>query len=322
MGVADSLWEKDLNIVSYGDYLANLDAAKTKKAKDKIAVIYAEGEIVGGEGSGSDIGTDLAAQIQKAVKDKNVKALVLRVNSPGGSVLTADIIYQELMKVKERMPVVASYGNYAASGGYYISCMADKIFAQPNTLTGSIGVFGTIPNTQELLTKKLGFDFDEVKTNKNATAFKSMSRPMSAYEKAVMQQNIEEIYEGFVSKVAAGRGMTWAQVDSIGQGRVWSGTNALQIGLVDSLGGLEDALAYAASLAGLENYTTVEYPKEKDFMTQLMEMFSAKASAKMQMRMTEEMGAEWSEAYRLLMQVRDAKEPQVWARMEDVVVFE
>lgn len=322
MGVADSLWEKELNIVSYGDYLANLNAAKSKKAKDKIAVVYAEGEIVGGEGSGNGIGTDLAAQIQKAVKDKNVKALVLRVNSPGGSVLTADIIYQELMKVKAKMPVVASYGNYAASGGYYISCMADRIFAQPNTLTGSIGVFGTIPNAQELLTKKLGFDFDEVKTNKNATAFKSMSRPMNAYEKAMMQQNIEEIYEGFVSKVAAGRGMTWAQVDSIGQGRVWSGTSALQIGLVDTLGGLEDALACAASLAGLENYTVVEYPKEKDFMAQLMEMFSAKASAKMQLRMTEEMGAEWSEAYRLLMQLRDANEPQVWARMEDVVVFE
>ncbi|MDE7357722.1 MAG: S49 family peptidase [Bacteroidales bacterium] len=161
-----------------------------------------------------------------------------------------------------------------------------------------------------------------MKTNKNATAFKSVSRPMNAYEKEVMQQNIEEIYEGFVSKVAAGRGMTWAQVDSIGQGRVWSGTNALQIGLVDSLGGLEDALAYAASLAGLENYTTVEYPKEKDFMTQLMEMFSAKAAAKMKMRMAEEMGTEWNEAYKLLMQVRDAKEPQVWARMEDVVVFE
>lgn len=322
MGVADSLWEKDLNIVSYGDYLANLDAAKTKKAKDKIAVVYAEGEIVSGEGSGNNIGTDLAAQIQKAVKDKNVKALVLRVNSPGGSVLTADIIYQELMKVKEKMPVVASYGNYAASGGYYISCMADKIFAQPNTLTGSIGVFGTIPNAQELLTKKLGFDFDEVKTNKNATAFSSVSRPMNAYEKAMMQQNIEEIYEGFVNKVAAGRGMTWAQVDSIGQGRVWSGTNALQIGLVDSLGGLEDALAYAASLAGLETYTTVEYPKEKDFMAQLMEMFSVKAGARMQARMMEEMGAEWNEAYKLLMQVCEAKEPQVWARMEDVVIFE
>ena len=155
MGVADSLWEKELNIVSYGDYLANLDAAKTKKTKDKIAVVYAEGEIVSGEGSGNSIGTGLAAQIQKAVKDKNVKALVLRVNSPGGSVLTADIIYQELMKVKAKMPVVASYGNYAASGGYYISCMADRIFAQHNTLTGSIGVFGTIPNAQELLTKKL-----------------------------------------------------------------------------------------------------------------------------------------------------------------------
>ena len=322
MGVADSLWEKDLNIVSYGDYLANLDAAKTKKAKDKIAVVYAEGTIVGGAGSGGDIGTDLAAQIQKAVKDKNVKALVLRVNSPGGSVLTADIIYQELMKVKAKMPVVASYGNYAASGGYYISCMADRIFAQPNTLTGSIGVFGTIPNAQELLTKKLGFDFDEVKTNKNATAFASVSRPMNAYEKAVMQQSIEDIYDGFVSKVAAGRGMTWAQVDSIGQGRVWSGTNALQIGLVDSLGGLEDALACAASLAGLDTYTTVEYPKEKDIVAQLMEMFSAKASAKMKMRMAEEMGAEWNEAYKLLMQVREAKEPQVWARMEDVLLFE
>lgn len=322
MGMADSLEGKGLNVVSYGDYLANLDAAKAKKAKDKIAVVYAEGEIVGGEGSGNDIGTGLAEQIQKAVKDKNVKALVLRVNSPGGSVLTADIIYQELMKVKAKMPVVASYGNYAASGGYYISCMADRIFAQPNTLTGSIGVFGTIPNAKELLTKKLGFDFDEVKTNKNTTAFVGVSRPMTSYEQAVMQQSIEDIYEGFVSKVAAGRGMTWAQVDSIGQGRVWSGTNALQIGLVDTLGGLEDAIACAASLAGLETYATVEYPKEKDFATQLMEMFSAKAEARMKMRMAEELSAEWMEAYKLLMQVREAKEPQVWARMEDVIIFE
>ena len=318
MGVADSV---DVNMVSLPDYLASSFPEK-KKAKDKVAVVYAQGEIVGGKGSASSIGTDLADQIQKALKDKNVKALVLRVNSPGGSVLTADIIYQEMMKAKAKMPVVASYGDYAASGGYYISCMADRIFAQPNTLTGSIGVFGTIPNAEKLLTRKLGFTFDHVQTNENSTAFTGVSRPMTAYEEAVMQQSIEEIYAGFVGKVAQGRKMTPAGVDSIGQGRVWSGTSALQIGLVDELGGLDDAVECAAELAGLTRYEKEEFPKDKDFTTQLLELFNEMKVEQAQEAIARQFGTAGLETYQFLSGFLQQDGAQIWMRMPEVFVVE
>lgn len=316
MGLADSV---KVNKVALSDY-ANA-VKKDSKAKNKIAVVYAEGEIVMGEGSQDNIGTDLAEQIKKAVKDKNVKALVLRVNSPGGSVLTSDIIYQELMKAKEKMPVVASYGNYAASGGYYISCMAHKIYAQPTTLTGSIGVFGIIPNVKGL-TNKLGVNVDEVGTNKNSTALNGIFRPMTSYEKAVMQQNIEEIYAGFIGKVAQGRNMTTAQVDSIGQGRVWSGANAIEIGLVDELGGLQDAIAAAASMAQIEDYSLVEYPKEKSLSEQIFSMLNDMEARAAESYIGRKFGYTGLNAYYQISDIMQMDKPQVLARMPEIPVIE
>lgn len=316
MGLSDSV---RVNKISLTDYAKNLKSET--KSKDKIAVIYAEGEIVTGEGAAGTIGTDLAEQIKKAMQDKNVKALVLRVNSPGGSVLTSDIIYQELLKAKAKMPVVASYGNYAASGGYYISCMAHKIFAQPTTLTGSIGVFGVIPNVKGL-TDKIGVHTDEVGTNKNATALAGVFRPMSAYETALMQQSIEEIYAGFIGKVAQGRGMTTAQVDSIGQGRVWSGANAIEIGLVDALGGLRDAVAAAAELAKLSEYSLAEYPKEKSFSEQIMAMFEDMEARSAKAYINKHFGRTGVEIYNYTSELLQNAEPRVLARMPEVLVFE
>ncbi|MCM1169271.1 MAG: signal peptide peptidase SppA [Bacteroides sp.] len=314
-GLADSVKVERIALADYAK------TVKAVKAQDKIAVVYAEGEIVGGEGSSDNIGTDLAEQIKKAVKDKNVKALVLRVNSPGGSVLTSDIIYQELMKVRERMPVVASYGNYAASGGYYISCMAHKIYAQPTTLTGSIGVFGVIPNLKGV-TDKIGIHIDEVGTNRNASALRSVFRPMNAYETAVMQQSIEEVYAGFIGKVAQGRGMTTAQVDSIGQGRVWSGANAIEIGLVDELGGLQDAVAGAAELAQLGDYSLVEYPKEKSLSEQIFELLGDMEARSAKAYITKHFGKTGMDAYAYISELLGMDEPQVLARMPEVLVFE
>lgn len=319
LGITDSAAE--VNTVALEKYCTTLK--EQSLAKDKVAVIYAEGEITIGKASGSGkIGTEVADQIKKALKDKAVKAMVLRVNSPGGAVLTADIIYQEMLKAKEKMPVVASYGNYAASGGYYISCLANRIFASPNTLTGSIGVFGTIPNVQGLVTGKLGLTFDEVGTNVNAGSFKDIYRPMTSFEALKMQQSIEEIYDGFISKVAEGRKMTKAQVDSIGQGRVWSGTNALAIGLVDELGGLEDAVACAAEMAGLTNYRVEAFPKAKDFATQLMEMFSNMETARAEAYIEGLLGMKGLEIYRQVSGVMSLDEPTVLARMPELLIFE
>lgn len=318
MGLSDSV---KVNMIPLADYLKTISEPKVS-SKNKIAVIYAEGDIVGGKGSAGHIGTELTEQIEKVLKDKNVKALVLRVNSPGGSVLTSDIIYQEMLKVKEKMPVVASYGNYAASGGYYISCMAHKIYASPNTLTGSIGVFGTIPNVKGLVTDKLGLTIDCVQTNKNATSFTGVFRPLTTYEESVMQQNIEEIYAGFIGKVAEGRHMTPAQVDSIGQGRVWSGTNAIGIGLVDELGGLQEAIAGAAELAGISEYTLVEYPKEKPFSEQLMELLGDIQAKSADAYIARQFGTAGTEIYSQLSQLMQSDKPQIWARMPEVLVFE
>ena len=323
LGLSDTV-DNASHFVKFSDYVADVkteESLKTLKTKDKIAVLYAEGNIVVGEGSSTSIGTDLASQIKKILKDKDVKALVLRVNSPGGAVLTADIIYQEMLNAKSKMPVVASYGNYAASGGYYISCLADKIIAQPNTLTGSIGVFGTIPSAEGLLTDKLGFTFDHVGTNKNSTAFSSLARPMTSYEEAVMQQSIEEIYAGFVGKVAEGRDMSFEEVDEIGQGRVWSGTNALEIGLVDELGGLDDAIASAAEMAGLDNYKVEEYPKAKDLTTQLLEMFSEMEARSARSHIAKYFGAAGLEAMSGLESILSAEGPQVWARLPYILEF-
>jgi len=232
--------EKELEFISLSDYSSTVKK-KNPTAKKKIAVIYAVGEIKSGEGNDEIIGSArIAKAVAKARKDSSIVAIVLRVNSPGGSALASEIMWRELVLAKEAKPLVVSMGNYAASGGYYISCMADKIVAEPNTLTGSIGVFGMIPNAQKLMNDKLGITTDEVSTNANGIV--GVFKPLTPFQKKSIQKGVVRIYNTFVNHVAEGRNMTPESVDKIGQGRVWSGSNAIDIGLVDVLGGLDKAI--------------------------------------------------------------------------------
>lgn len=234
-------------------------------AKDKVAVIYANGSIESGEGSDDAMGSETISKLlRKAREDKDVKAVVLRVNSPGGSALASDVMWRETVLIKQAgKPFIVSMGDVAASGGYYISCAADTIVAQPNTITGSIGVFGLLPNAQKMLNNKLGINIDTVKTNKYAD-LGSIFRPLNEGERQIIQNGVNDIYHEFIGKVAEGRGMTTADIDSIGQGRVWSGRDALRIGLVDVLGGLDVAIKIAAEKAKLTDYRAYEMPEVKD----------------------------------------------------------
>jgi protease IV len=262
--------DKELNLVSMTKYSKVPDPKKNISAKNRIAVIYASGTIVMGKGNENNIGGNHYAEvIRKQRLDTTVKAIVLRVNSPGGGVIASDIIWQELKLSTKEKPLVISMGNYAASGGYFISAPATKIYANPNTLSGSIGVYGLIPNAGKLLDQKLGLSTEIVNTNKNSD-FPSVFRPMNVYEKEVMQLSVEKIYSDFVSKVASGRKMSLESVDSIGQGRVWSGTSARKIGLVDEIGGLDDAIKGAAELAGIDKYSLRELPEIEDPYTRIL----------------------------------------------------
>lgn len=264
---------KDLKFMKLGKY-AKVPEDDKKSSDDKIAVIYATGDIVSGDGDDETIGSEgISKAIRKARLDDNVKAIVLRVNSPGGSALASDVIWREMLLAKKAKPVVVSMGNVAASGGYYIACGANKIYAYPNTITGSIGVFGIIPNMKEMFNKNLGITFDQVKTNPYAD-YIPVTRPMSDGEKKIITRNIENFYSTFTKHVSEGRKMSVAQIDSIGQGRVWSGVDAKRIGLVDEFGGLNDAIAEAAKLAKLKDFSTMELPEQKDTFEQLLETFS------------------------------------------------
>lgn len=247
-------------VIGVPDY-AKVPAKGKKFSRNKIAVIYASGEIGMSMSLGDDFidGEKLGKEIRKVRQDSSYKAIVLRVNSPGGAVFDSETIWREVKLAAEEKTLVVSFGDVAASGGYYIACPADKIVASPNTITGSIGIFGTIPNFGELLNDKLGITTDVVKTNKNSDLL-TLTRPMTDYERQMLQTMIEEGYDTFISHVAEGRGMTKEQVDEIGQGRVWSGENAMGIGLVDEFGGLKDAVALAAEMEGLEEYRTVSLP--------------------------------------------------------------
>jgi protease-4 len=249
-----------------------VEVERDRKIKsDKIAVIYASGNIVSGQGDKESIGSEnISKQIRKAREDDKVKAIVLRVNSPGGSALASDVIWREMGLAKEAKPVVVSMGDVAASGGYYISCEADKIFASENTITGSIGVFGVIPNMQGFFNDKLGLTFDGVQTSTYAD-LGALYRPLTQGERDIIQQGVENIYEDFIEKVGEGRGIQKSDVDSIGQGRVWSGEDAKNIGLVDEFGGLNAAIDEAAKLAELDDYKLLELPKKKEPVEQLME---------------------------------------------------
>jgi protease-4 len=260
-------------------YVATSDKGTGSWTKPKVAVVYAQGDIIDGESRDESIGgTTISAAIRKARKDSTVKAIVLRVNSPGGSGLASDIIWREVTLAKAVKPVVVSMGDVAASGGYYISCAADKIFAEPTTITGSIGVFGIIPNMQGFFNNKLGLTFDGVQTHPYA-GMMTVTRPLTADEKGIIQGYIDNFYANFTQRVADGRHLTVAQVDSIGQGRVWTGTDAKRIGLVDEMGGLEAATAEAARMAGLEQggFRTVGYPEQKDFLQELQASLNMQA---------------------------------------------
>lgn len=257
-----------INILTNSQYAT---ARPKEKAKaDKIAVIYASGQIIDGEGDDSTIGSiTLSKAIREARENKKVKAIVMRVNSPGGSALASEVIRREVELAKAEKPFIISMGNYAASGGYWISAEGDRIFADATTLTGSIGVFGTFPNAKKFLNETVGLTFDVVKTNENAD-FGSIAEPLTPYQKAMLQKYVGNTYNDFTALVARTRGLRQSYVDSIGQGRVWSGVDALEIGLVDELGGLDKAIEYAAEQANLESYSIKEYPKQQNLMEMLM----------------------------------------------------
>lgn len=260
------------------------DYVKTPKPKSivgsgskRIAIVYASGDIMPGEGDENTVGSkNTAAAIRKARQDSSIKAIVLRVNSPGGSALASEVIWREVKLASAVKPVIASLGDVAASGGYYIACPADTIVADNNTITGSIGVFGLMFNTGKFFNDKLGITFDVAKTN-TYSDFGSQTRPMTPQEREVLTLQIEEIYDQFISHVADGRGLTKAQVDSIGQGRVWCASDALKIGLVDVLGGIDKAIEIAAAKAKLKEYRIVELPKLDDPFTTLMQGLGAEA---------------------------------------------
>ncbi len=258
--------DKDYNKVSIEDYAEKIAVSTGDySTKDKIAIIYAQGEILSGEGDVSFIGEgSMRRSLQEARKDKNVKAIVLRIDSPGGNALTSELIWREIELTKKEKPVVVSMGNLAASGGYYIACNAHKIYAESNTITGSIGVFGTLPNFTQAA-NKYGINTQQLKTHERANNY-SPFVSLDDNTRAYYQESVEKIYSIFVNRVAKGRNMSFAQVDSIGQGRVWSGKDALRIGLVDKIGGMDDALKEAASLAKIKEYRTQDFPEyEKSF---------------------------------------------------------
>jgi len=284
--VTDILKEKtekakddDLEMLSVGKYTNSSYFKSTEPAKDKIAVIYAAGEIKGGKGDDTFIGeVNIREALIKAREDERVKAVVLRVNSPGGSALVSDIIWREVVLTKAEKPVVVSMGNVAASGGYYISCAANYIYADPTTITGSIGVFGLVPNIGNFMTNQIGVTFDEVATNENANLM-SINKALSPYQREVIQNSVERVYDHFTSKVAEGRNMAKDDVDRIGQGRVWSGTQALEIGLVDELGGLNNAIAKAAELAEIDNYKLKSLPTQKDPFQEILEGITGQSTS-------------------------------------------
>jgi len=261
-----------LNIISFGKYTKAKLANKKGLKRNQIAIVFAQGNIVQGKGDGTNIGSvTIAKAISKARKDKKVKAIVLRVNSPGGDALASEIIRREVELAKNDKPVIVSMGNLAASGGYWISTNADYIFAQPTTITGSIGVFGIIPNFQKLVNNRLGINFDDVMTNTNSDYIDVM-KPLSPFQLAKLNESVTKIYEDFTQLVSRTRKLDIDYVDSIAKGRVWTGIDAKRIGLIDDFGGIEDAVVYAAEKAELgDDYRITTYPKRKEFIEQLVE---------------------------------------------------
>ena len=304
--------EDKINISTLDDYVKYSNKKKLKSGDDKIAVVFAQGEIFYGEGGPNIIGQGIINEaLIKAREDESVKAIVLRVNSPGGSALTSDIIWREVALTKKVKPVIVSMGNVAASGGYYIAAGADKIFAEPTTITGSIGVFGTVPNITELA-DNIGINAEQVGTNKNAIDY-SLFEPMQESFKNQIQESIEDTYQTFLQRVSEGRNMTMAQVDSVAQGRVWSGTEALEIGLVDELGNLDDAISAAAEIASLKSYGIKKFPKYKSGFERFMEDLEGASMQLKDNMLKNEIG---DEAYMILKELKSFKEQKgIQARM-------
>lgn len=292
-GMADTLLYKDevkeylkklthtnshqsLNTLSLKEMKAIEEVAIFPKNEGRIAVYYAVGEIMddipGGTFSTEEciVGSQTIKELSQLREDDQVKAVVLRVNSPGGSAFASEQIWNEVVKLKAKKPVIVSMGGMAASGGYYISCAADSIFAEASTLTGSIGIFGMMPNMEGLLSDKLGLDFDIVKTNRYAD-FASPTRPMTEGEKALLQKTIERGYDLFVTRCAEGREMSKEALCRVAEGRVWTGEMAKELGLVDQIGGIDEAVKAAAEKAGLKEYTQATYPKQADLFNSLMQ---------------------------------------------------
>lgn len=287
-----------LNFISINDYADAVDY--TANGSGRIALIYAEGDIVDGEGTANNIGGENFRKIIRRVRlDKSIKAIVLRVNSGGGSALASEKIWRELEMAKKDKPLVVSFGDVAASGGYYIGCGADSIFASRNTITGSIGVFGIIPNMQGFFREKLGVTFDAVKTAPFADG--GITRPLNETEKEMVQQSVDKIYLDFKQRVAQGRKKNIAYIDSVAQGRVWSGEDAVQLGLVDRIGGLPEAVNAAARLARVKDYRLREYPQTGTLFDNLF----SKARQTPQATLAREMGAENYRIYRQLVQVQE-----------------
>ncbi|MGV3540615.1 MAG: signal peptide peptidase SppA [Rufibacter sp.] len=288
-GKTDTKKDEELELVKLGTYKKAVDPKKEGSSSNRIAVIYASGEIGGGEGDDSSIGSEGTSEaIRKARLDKKVKAVVVRINSPGGSALASEVIWREIMLTKKVKPVIASMSDVAASGGYYIAMACDTIVAHPNTITGSIGVFGMMLNMENFLENKLGITTDRVKTGKFSD-IPTLTRPMTAYEQMHIQREVERIYEDFTTKAAKARNMPVADLKKIASGRVWSGIEAKERGLVDVLGGMEEAIALAAKRAKLKegDFRLKTLPVQKSFMESL---FSDSEAQMRQYALRQEMG--------------------------------
>jgi len=287
---------KDFELVEHSD-MCNV-ADDTKFEKDKVGIIYAVGAIDGGDSEGIN-SEKLVETINEVAKDSSVKAVVFRVSSPGGSAYGSEQIWRALTQLKAKKPLVVSMGDYAASGGYYISCMADQIVAQPTTITGSIGIFGLIPNI-EGLNNKLGFTYDVVKTNKMGDAI-SVNRKFTPEERDLMQGYVNRGYELFVKRCADGRKKSTDQIKAIAEGRVWTGEDALKIGLVDKIGGMDEALKIAVSKAKLKAYMVKEFPVKEDFFTKLMKDFDSSVETRI-------LKSQLGDDYKLLRKAQELKQ--------------
>jgi protease-4 len=292
--------DADINFISPATYAQAVNAMPG--GSDDIAVIYAEGNILDGNGDHGRIGGDTYRNyIRRARMDKKIKAIVVRINSGGGSAMASDVMWREISLAREEKPVIVSFGDVAASGGYYMACGADSIFAEATTITGSIGVFGVLPNMEKFFNNKLGVTFDDVKTSPDA-GFLTVTKPLTPLQKQYFQNSIDTIYRNFKQRVATGRKRSIEYIDTIAQGRVWSGSRAKEIGLVDRIGGLDEAIAAAAAKAGIKSYRLREYPGKPGLLEMLLR---TKTQRSKEAAIREEIGEEGFKTYTAIKNLKD-----------------